>query len=150
MMLHVKNKVEILLIEDNPGDVELTVRAFKKHARSNNISVVRDGEEALEFIFCTGRYAKRNSAASPHVILLDLALPKVSGLEVLKKIKSDERTKIIPVIVVTVSKEDSDFKESYKLGVSGYITKPVVFEDFIRVVREARLFHWTLLDQPPK
>jgi len=115
------NEVEILLVEDNPSDVELTLRAFKRHNLNNSIFVARDGAEALEFIFGTDRYAARDITVPLKVILLDLNLPKVNGLEVLKKIKSDERTKIIPVVIITSSSDDNNLKESYELGANSYI-----------------------------
>jgi two-component system, response regulator len=141
------NEVEILLVEDNPSDVELTLRALKKHNLANKVLVVKDGTEALEFIFATGAYAHRNVENGPKVILLDLKLPKVNGLEVLRKIKSDERTKLIPVVVLTSSKEDQDIVESYKLGVNSYIVKPVDFDKFAQAVSELG-FYWLLLNQP--
>jgi len=144
-----EHPVEILLVEDNPNDVELTLHALKKHNLANRIEVVRDGAEALEFIFCTGAYAHRHIENSPKVILLDLKLPKVDGLEVLRRVKSDPRTRTIPVVVVTSSREERDIVESYKLGVNSYITKPVDFEQFTEAVRQLGLY-WLLLNQPPK
>ena len=143
------NEAEILIIEDNPSDVELTLRAFKRHNFVNNIFVVRDGEEALEFIFCTGRYAERNISNPLKVILLDLSLPKVSGLEVLQKIKSDEYTKVIPVVIVTSSQDDVNLKECYKLGANSYIIKPIEFEGFVRAIGELGLY-WALLNKTVK
>jgi len=143
------NEVEILLVEDNPNDVELTLRALKKHNLANKVHVVKDGAEALEYIFATGNYNKRNMEDHPKVILLDLKLPKVDGLEVLRRIKSDERTKVIPVVVLTSSKEERDLVESYKLGANSYITKPVDFESFVKAVTELGLY-WLLLNQPPR
>jgi CheY-like chemotaxis protein len=143
------NEAEVLVVEDNPNDVEFILRALKKHNFINNVFVVRDGAEALEFIFCTGRYATRDITLPPKVIFLDLGLPKVPGLEVLKKIKADERTKSIPVVVVTSSLEDNDLKESYKLGINSYVVKPVEFENFVRAIGEIGLY-WLLLNQPPK
>jgi len=142
------NEIEILLVEDNPSDVELTLRALSKHNLANKVHTVTDGEEALEYIFATGRYADRNINIPPKAILLDLKLPKVNGIEVLKKLKSDERTKIIPVIVVTSSKEDSDLKKCYEMGVNSYIQKPVDFDNFVRVLSEAGLY-WLVVNQPP-
>jgi len=141
--------VEILLVEDNPQDLELALRALQKAKVSNHIQVVRDGAEALDFIFCTGAYADRKLTDGPKVILLDLKLPKVDGLEVLKRIKSDPRTKMIPVVVLTSSKEQSDVVESYQYGVNSYIVKPVNFERFAEAVRDLG-FYWLLLNQPPK
>lgn len=140
--------VEILLVEDNPNDVELTLRAFKKNNLTNPIQVVRDGEEALEFIFGTGAYANRRIEDGPKIILLDLKLPKVDGLEVLRRVKSDARTKAIPVVVLTSSREERDIVESYQLGVNSYIVKPVDFDQFIESARLLGLY-WLLLNQPP-
>lgn len=143
------NDVEILLVEDNPNDVELTLHAFKKYKLANRIHVVRDGAEALDYLFATGSYADRNINHRPKVILLDLKLPKVDGLEVLKRIKTDERTKTIPVVVLTSSREERDIVESYKLGVNSYIRKPVDFDRFTEAVRTLGLY-WLLLNQPPE
>lgn len=143
------NVVEILLVEDTPQDVELAVRALKKAKLSNHIHVARDGAEALEFIFCEGAYADRKIEQGPKVILLDLKLPKVDGLEVLRRIKGDSRTKAIPVVVLTSSKEQKDVVESYELGVNSYIVKPVNFEGFAAAVQELGMY-WLLLNQPPK
>lgn len=142
------NFVEILLVEDNPNDVELTLHALQENNLSNHIEVMRDGAEALEFVFGTGAYAHRNPVQGPKVILLDLKLPKVDGLEVLKRIKSDPRTKTIPVVVLTSSREERDIVESYQLGVNSYIVKPVDFEQFTEAVRGLGLY-WLLLNQPP-
>jgi CheY-like chemotaxis protein len=142
-------EVEILLVEDNPNDIELTLRALKKRNLANKVHVVKDGAEALEFIFGTGIYAERNINHIPKVILLDLKLPKVDGLEVLRRVKSDERTKVIPVVVLTSSKEESDLVESYKLGANSYITKPVDFDKFAQIVSEMGLY-WLLVNQPPR
>lgn len=143
------NEIEILLVEDNLNDVELTLRALKKRNLANKVHVVKDGAEALEFIFGTGTYAERDINHIPKVILLDLKLPKVDGLEVLRKVKSDERTKVIPVVVLTSSKEESDLVESYKLGANSYITKPVDFDKFAQTVSEMGLY-WLLVNQPPR
>ena len=140
--------IEILLVEDNPNDVELTLHALKKHNLANRVEVVRDGAEALEFIFCSGAYAHRSVENGPRVILLDLQLPKVDGLEVLRRVKADPRTKMIPVVVLTSSREERDVVESYKLGVNSYIVKPVDFEQFTESVRQLGLY-WVLLNQPP-
>lgn len=144
-----ENAVEILLVEDNPDDVELTLRALKNQNISNHIEVVRDGAEALDFIFCTGQFEHRSMENAPKLVLLDLKLPKVDGLEVLEKIKSDPRTKAIPIVVLTSSTEERDIVESYKLGVNSYITKPVDFEQFSKSVRQLGLY-WLLLNEPPK
>ena len=140
--------VEILLVEDNPNDVELTLRVLKKNNISNRLHVVRDGAEALEFIFCTGAYADRDIKNGPKVVLLDLKLPKVDGLEVLRQIKADPRTKTIPVVVLTSSREERDVVQSYHLGVNSYIVKPVDFEQFTEAVRQFGLY-WLLLNEPP-
>jgi CheY-like chemotaxis protein len=140
--------VEILLVEDNPNDVELTLMALKENNLANHIHVVRDGEEAIEFVFGTGRYSGRDMSIIPKVILLDLKLPKVDGIEVLRKIRSDERTKIIPVVVLTSSREERDIVETYKLGVNSYIVKPVQFENFVKVIKDLGLY-WLVVNQPP-
>jgi two-component system response regulator len=144
----VDNSVEILLVEDNPNDIELALHALKKNNIANSIQVVRDGAEALEFLFGTGAYHNRSINRPPKVILLDLKLPKVDGLEVLKHIKSDDRTRSIPVVVLTSSREERDIVESYRLGVNSFITKPVDFEQFTEAVRQLGLY-WLLLNQPP-
>ena len=144
----VEAQVEILLVEDNPNDVELTLHALRESHVTNPVHVVRDGAEALEFIFCTGAYASRNMNNTPKVILLDLKLPKVDGLEVLRRVKGDPRTAKIPVVVLTSSREERDIVESYQLGVNSYIVKPVDFEQFTAAVRQVGLY-WVLLNQPP-
>ena len=140
------DSVEILLVEDNPTDLELTLHALSRHNLTNRIEIVRDGAEALDFIFCTGAYADRHISDNPKVILLDLKLPKVSGLEVLKRVKSDPRTKHIPVVVLTSSGEQRDVIDSYQLGVNSYITKPVDFDQFTEAVRQFGLY-WLLLNE---
>ena len=140
--------VEILLVEDNPQDLELTLRALKKANLANRIHIARDGAEALEFIFCEGSHAGRRIDDAPKVIFLDLKLPKVDGLEVLKRVKNDPRTKNIPVTMLTSSKEQRDIVESYNLGVNSYIVKPVNFEGFSTAVQSLG-FYWLLLNQPP-
>lgn len=143
------NEVEILLVEDNPNDVELTIRALKRQNLANNIHVARDGAEALDFIFATGAHAGREINNHPKVILLDLKLPKVDGLEVLRRIKSDEKTKTTPVVVLTSSREEKDIVESYRLGVNSYIVKPVDFDRFVQAISELGLY-WMLLNHPPR
>ena len=143
------NIVEILMVEDNQQDLDLALRALRKAKLANRVHVTRDGEEALQFIFCEGAHAGRKVEDGPKVILLDLKLPKVDGLEVLKRIKSDLRTKLIPVVVLTSSKEQSDVVESYQLGVNSYIVKPVNFEQFSEAVQKLGMY-WLLLNHPPK
>ena len=140
--------VEILLVEDDPNDVELTLHALKQHNLANRIEVVRDGAEALEFLFGSGAYAQRDVENGPRVVLLDLKLPKVDGLEVLQRVKADPRTQAIPVVVLTSSREERDVVESYKLGANSYIVKPVDFEQFVETMRQLGLY-WLLLNQPP-
>ena len=139
--------VEILLVEDNPNDVELTLHALKKHNLANRLHVVHDGAEALDFIFATGAYADRR-VENPKVILLDLKLPKVDGLEVLRRIRHDPRTAQVPIVVLTSSLEDRDLTDSYKAGVNSYIVKPVDWEQFTSAVQQVGLY-WLLLNQPP-
>jgi two-component system, response regulator len=142
------NEVEILLVEDNPSDAELTKRALKKNNLANRVFHVKDGEEALEFIFAKGAYSGRSIENTPRVILLDLKLPKVNGIEVLQQIKADERTKNIPVVVLTSSREDSDLAKCYELGVNSYIVKPVEFDNFVKAISDLG-FYWLLLNQTP-
>ena len=146
--MNTNGKLEILLVEDNTSDAELCLRALKKHNLANKLFWVKDGAEALDYIFATGAYAERNVENIPNVILLDLRLPKVDGLEVLKKLKSDERTKLIPVVVLTSSTEDIDTVKSYKLGANSFVSKPVQFEEFVKVVAEMGMY-WLLLNKPP-
>lgn len=148
-MNNATKEVEILLVEDNPTDAELTMRALKKHNLANKLVWVKDGAEALDFIFATGAYAARKIDNPPKVVLLDLHLPKVDGMEVLRRLKADNRTRLIPVVAVTSSKEDRDITESYKLGVNSYISKPVEFDEFTKVMGEMG-FYWLLLNRTPK
>ena len=138
----------ILLVEDNPDDVELTRRAFKKNNILNEIVVAQDGAEAIDWLFCQGPYAERDPAVRPHVILLDLKLPKVGGLEVLERIRADERTQMLPVVILTTSKEEQDLAVGYRLGCNSYIRKPVDFAEFIESVRGLGVY-WLLLNEPP-
>jgi two-component system response regulator len=140
--------VEILLVEDNANDAELALYALKKHHIANHVEIVRDGAEALDYVFCTGAYVHRRIEDVPRVVLLDLKLPKVDGLEVLRRIKSDPHTCPIPVVVLTSSQEERDIVESYKLGVNSYIVKPVDFEQFVEAVRQLGLY-WVVLNQAP-
>jgi CheY-like chemotaxis protein len=142
------NEIEILLVEDNPNDAELAIRSLKKQNLANNLVWLKDGAEALEFLFAQGKYAGREDN-KPKIILLDLRLPKVDGLEVLKKIKGDEKTRAIPVVILTSSKQDRDIVESYKLGVNSYVSKPVEFEEFAKMVSQLGLY-WLLVNRIPR
>jgi CheY-like chemotaxis protein len=142
------NEVEILLVEDNPYDAELTTRALKNRGLANKLLTFSDGVEALDFLFGTGEYAGRDLAVRPKVILLDLKLPRISGLEVLEKIRDDERTKTIPVVILTSSQEESDIVGGYNLGVNSYMVKPVDFDKFFLAVEELGLY-WLLLNKVP-
>lgn len=141
--------VDVLLVEDNPRDAELTLRAFKKKNFANNIFLVEDGVEALDFLFCRGSYAQRNISDPPKVVLLDLKLPKLDGLEVLREIKKDERTCPIPVVVLTSSNQDPDIKAAYELGANSYVVKPVDFATFVDAIGNLG-FYWLLVNQVPK
>lgn len=143
-----QQEIEILLVEDNPNDVELELRAFKKHNLANKVFVVKDGAEALDFLLGTGVYVDRTGYQRPKVILLDLKLPKIHGLEVLRTIKLDERTKTIPVVILTSSQEERDLVESYRLGANSYITKPIEFDKFVKVAADLGLY-WALLNKLP-
>jgi two-component system response regulator len=141
--------VEILLVEDNPQDAELTIRALRKQNLTNGIHVVEDGVEAIDFIFCRGSYADRDMLRPPKVVFLDLKLPKMSGLEVLQQIKADPLTKSLPVVMITSSREDPDIKKAYELGVNSYVVKPVNFDDFLYAMSQTGLY-WLLLNERPK
>lgn len=139
--------VEILLVEDNPSDVELTLRALKEHRMANHVRVARDGAEALDLLLGEDRPASEE-AQPPRLVLLDLKLPRVSGLEVLERMKGDRRTRRIPVVILTSSREDPDIQAAYDLGANGYVVKPVAFSDFVQAVRDLSLY-WLILNQPP-
>jgi two-component system response regulator len=141
--------VEILLVEDNASDAEMTINALQKSGLANKLLRLKDGAEALDFIFAEGVYAGRNMEVKPKVILLDLKMPKVNGIEVLQKIRSDERTKNIPVVMLTSSKEDPDIKKCYELGVNSYVVKPVEFEEFQKAITELGLY-WMIVNQQPQ
>jgi CheY-like chemotaxis protein len=142
------NEVEILLVEDNPTDAELTTRALKQRNLVNKLLWVKNGAEALDFLFATGDFSERNPDDVPKLILLDLRMPKVDGMQVLHRIKEDENTKKIPVVILTSSREDRDIVESYELGVNSYVSKPVEFEEFIDAVSTLGLY-WMLINKPP-
>jgi len=142
------NAIDVLLIEDNPDDAELTIRELKKHHLANNLFHVQDGEEALDFIFASGKYADtRNILKPPKVVLMDIQMPKVNGIEVLRRMKSDERTRFTPVVILTSSNQDPDIHTCYGLGANSYIVKPVDFDRFSKVIRDLG-FYWLILNQP--
>lgn len=143
-----KDEVEILLVEDDTNDMDLALHALRRENLANKIFVARDGEEALEFLFCRGVFSERSFDYPPRLVLLDLKLPKVDGIEVLRQIKSDSRTKTIPVVILTSSKEERDLVKGYDLGANSYIQKPVDFEQFRNTVKQAGLY-WLLTNQPP-
>jgi two-component system, response regulator len=142
------SEVDILLVEDNPDDLELALHALRREHLANNIFVVRDGEEAVEFLFCTGRFQDRSFDHPPRLVLLDLKLPKLTGLEVLKLVKNDPRTKAVPVVVLTASREERDLVASYNLGANSYIQKPVDFDQFREIVKSTGLY-WIVINQHP-
>ncbi len=138
----------ILLVEDNPDDEELTLRALEQYHIKNQITVVRDGAEALDYLFATGAYADRDTSVMPSVVILDLKLPKVDGLEVLQRLRADERTKLVPVVILTSSKEEKDMINGYRFGANSYVQKPVDFTQFIEAARQLGLY-WLVLNEPP-
>ena len=145
---HANNgKIDIVLCEDNADDAELTIRALAKQGLSNSLIHLKDGEELLHYVFCSGPYTDRNAAHQPRLIILDLKMPKVDGLEVIRKLKSDKRTCMIPVVLLSSSKEEKDIMESYALGVNSYIVKPVEFEGYVKAVSTLGLY-WLILNQP--
>jgi two-component system, response regulator len=144
----VDRQIEILLVEDNNDDIELTLHALRKENLANSIHVARDGEEALEFLFCNGAHANRSFDRPPRLVLLDLKLPKIDGMEVLRRLKADSRTQCIPVVILTSSKEERDLVRGYGLGVNSYIQKPVDFDQFRDIVKTAGLY-WLVINQPP-
>lgn len=139
----------ILLVEDQDDDVELTLRAFARSSIANEIVVVRDGEEALDFLFCTGAHTGRDSSRMPMVVLLDLELPKIKGLDVLRRIRADQRTRLLPVVMLTSSREEQDVVSSYDLGANGFVRKPVDFLEFVEAAHGLGLY-WLLLNEPPR
>ena len=139
----------VLLVEDSPDDVELTLRAFRKYNIMNEVVVASDGAEALDYLFCTGRYASRDTNNLPEIVLLDLKLPKVDGLEVLQRLRADERTKHLPVVILTSSNEERDLIKGYKLGANSYVQKPVEFTQFSEAVGRLGIY-WLLLNKSPK
>lgn len=140
----------ILLVEDNPDDEALTLRALKKHNIGNKVFVVRDGAEALDFLFCTGAYADRDPNDIPQVTLLDLKLPKVDGLEVLRRLRADNRTRLLPIVILTSSNEERDLIEGYKNGANSYVRKPIDFNEFLEAVRQLGLYWLVLNHAPPR
>ena len=141
------SEIEIVVVEDNPNDAELIVRVLRKHNLANKLVLLKDGAEALDFFFAQGIYASRAGSDLPKVVLLDLKLPKVDGIEVLRRLKSDERTRTIPVVVLTSSSEERDLKAAYALGVNSYVTKPIKFEEFAKVIAELGMY-WLVLNRP--
>ena len=138
----------ILLVEDNPDDELLTLRALRKNNVLNKVVVARDGVEALDFLFGTGRYSGRDTAVMPQLILLDLKLPKIDGLEVLKRLRADERTRLLPVVILTSSREEQDMLDGYGLGANSYVRKPVNFEQFVQAIEQLKLY-WLILNEAP-
>lgn len=146
--LYMNNDKRILLVEDNPNDELLTIRAFKKSNVLNTIDVVRDGQEALDYLFCEGEFSNRDTEANPQIILLDINLPKIDGLEVLRQLRANEHTSLIPVIVMTTSDEQNDLITSYKLGANSYIRKPVELNNFMEAIKQLGVY-WLVLNVQP-
>lgn len=144
-----KREIEVLLVEDSMSDAEMTIRALKKNNMANQLLHLNNGAEALDFLFAEGAYSDRQMENTPRVVLLDLKLPKVNGIEVLQRIKSDDRTKKIPVVVLTSSKEDPDIQKCYGLGVNGYVVKPVEFDEFYKAISSLGLY-WMIVNEPPR
>lgn len=142
------NEKKILLVEDNPDDVTLTLRAFKKNNILNEVVVANDGLEALDYLFGTGKYAGRDTSIMPAIVLLDLKMPKLGGMEVLRRMRADERTKLVPVTILTSSKEEHDITEGYEFGCNSYIRKPVDFMQFVEAVKQLGMY-WLLMNEPP-
>ena len=142
------SEVEIVLVEDNPNDAELIIRVLKKHNLANKFVVLKDGAEAMDFLFAQGGFADKNANVTPRVILLDLKLPKLNGIEVLRRIRSESQTRNIPVVILTSSTEQRDIKDAYDLGANSYVTKPIKFEEFAKVVAELGMY-WLMLNKPP-
>ncbi len=146
-MERAKDDRDILLVEDNPDDVELTMRAFKKSMVTNKVVVARDGVEALDYLFRTGMHKGRNPNKNPALVLLDLKLPRVDGLEVLKRMRKDERTKTVPVVILTSSREETDVVSGYSLGANSYVRKPISFEEFVKTVSQLAQY-WLIVNEP--
>lgn len=142
-------EVEILLVEDNPNDAELALRALRKNNLTNKVHWVKDGQEAIDFLFARGNYSNRSIRNGPKVVFLDIKLPKIDGIEVLRQVKNDPRTSNLPIVIMTSSREDRDMVESYKLGVNSYVVKPVDFDQFVKAVTDMG-FYWVLINQPLK
>ena len=143
------NEMEVLIVEDNPHDLEMTLRALRKHRLANDVIAVTDGAAALDYLFARGPYAARDMSAVPRVVFLDLKLPKIDGVDVLRQLKSDPRTKSIPIVVLTSSAEERDRVESYALGVNSYVVKPIEFDSFAKTIADLG-FYWLAINRPPR